>query len=104
MVVRDCKHSSSRGTSLGTLIPGIPSTSTLGRLSWSTTKTCELILNDNHIVLEQTPNIHYMVYTMYTFRSGTVSKEEVMEVCKKMSITVNDADLKEIMSKLVTTE
>ena len=35
------------------------------------------------------------------FRSGTVSKEEVMAVCNKMNIAVSEEDLKEIMSKLV---
>ena len=35
------------------------------------------------------------------FRSGTVSKEEVMAVCNKMNVAVSEEDLKDIMSKLV---
>jgi hypothetical protein len=35
------------------------------------------------------------------FRSGTVSKEEVMAVCNKINVTVSEEELKEIMSKLV---
>ena len=34
-------------------------------------------------------------------RSGTVSKEEVVEVCKKIQVNVSEQELEEIMSKLV---
>ena len=35
------------------------------------------------------------------FSSGTVSKEEVLEVCKKINVAVSEEDLEGIMSKLV---
>ena len=35
------------------------------------------------------------------FSSGTVSKEEVLEVCKKINIAVSEEEVERIMSKLV---